>query len=164
MRRRRPRARPRRDPGDLLVGAARVGDAAAVRRILARGVGPDRRSRDGTTPLYAAAVQGHAPVVRLLLATGADPDRESTAATEGLPLCAAVAHDHADAIDALLVGGADPNRHEHDPLGATTALHAAAALGRLRTVERLLAAGADPLLSDSAGTTPLDLARHRAEG
>ena len=65
------------------------------------------------------------------------------------------------AIDRALEDGADPNR-AFEYGNRRTALHMAAAYGRTATVQRLLAAGADPAVADARGQTPADLAREKA--
>lgn len=57
---------------DLLHAASRCGAVAWARHLLRRGVSPDVRGRDGTTPLMQAAIGGHLAVIELLLEAGAD--------------------------------------------------------------------------------------------
>jgi ankyrin repeat protein len=52
--------------------AAKAGDVAKVRQLLANGAKVDAREEDGWTPLHWAAVEGHADVAKVLLAAGAD--------------------------------------------------------------------------------------------
>ena len=61
-----------------LVGAARVGDAAEVERLLDLGFPIDTRADDGGTALHAASYAGSAPTVRLLLERGADLEARDT--------------------------------------------------------------------------------------
>jgi hypothetical protein len=63
------------------------------------------------------------------------------------------------ALDVLLRAGADPNRP--DSSGAS-ALHYAALVGAEEATFMLLQAGADPLLRNEDGCTPLDIARAEA--
>ena len=61
-----------------LVGAALVGDAKRVERLLRRGASPNSVS-DGTTAVYAGAMRHDGTIVQLLLEAGADPNVESDA-------------------------------------------------------------------------------------
>src|SRR5262245_30305922 len=66
------------DDGDALRDAARTGDVATVRTLLAKGVQPDRPGRHGLTALGLAASVGNLDVARLLVEKGADVNaRES---------------------------------------------------------------------------------------
>ena len=55
-----------------LLRAAKVGNAAAVRRLLAAGADVNTQDAGAWTPLLWAAQQGHAAVLRLLLENGAN--------------------------------------------------------------------------------------------
>ena len=53
--------------------AAKAGDVAKVRQLLANGAKVDARGESfGMTPLHEAAWKGHADVAKVLLAAGAD--------------------------------------------------------------------------------------------
>jgi ankyrin repeat protein len=54
--------------------AAKAGDVAKVRQLLANGAKVDARAKSGRTPLHWAARGGHADVVKALLAAGAKVD------------------------------------------------------------------------------------------
>lgn len=86
-----------------------------ARSLLRAGADPERRDREGVTPLYEASVGGRAAIVRLLLAAGAAPDTESLGfgvGADGTPLCAAACWGHTETVRALLAHGADPNLRE----------------------------------------------------
>lgn len=58
----------------LLHGSANRGTVRAVEWLLANGADPNRRDRDGRTPLHVAAMHNTSPgVVRRLLAVDCDP-------------------------------------------------------------------------------------------
>ena len=58
-----------------LYAAAKTGDEATVKDLLAAGVSPDSRNTRGVTPLWVAASKGHARIVQCLLETeGEYPD------------------------------------------------------------------------------------------
>jgi ankyrin repeat protein len=94
-------------------------------------------------------------VVTLLLA-GALP-----LAASGAPLIDAVKRQDGVAVNALLDRGADVNAAEGD---GTTALHWAAQLDDLRTVELLLEAGAAPAAANRFAVTPVELAANNGNG
>ncbi|XP_034042115.1 ankyrin repeat domain-containing protein 50 [Thalassophryne amazonica] len=96
--------------------------------LLERGADPGHRDHDGMTPLLLAAYEGHEDIVELLLEAGADVDE-----TAGIDASASVA-------------------------AAVTPLLAAAAMGRIRTVSRLLFWGAAVDAIDCEGRTALCLA------
>lgn len=166
--------------------AARPALAPVLDALLARGVDPNLRDAGGATPLHAAMAAPDAaalPLVRALIAHGANP--EVVAANGETPLGLALARGATqlerwlrwnlwplpgrplraddlptaaadpDAVARLLDLGFDPNIR--DARGATALLHAAGA-GALASVQRLLAAHADPLLAAESGATPLSAA------
>ncbi|XP_070694414.1 ankyrin repeat domain-containing protein 50 [Pempheris klunzingeri] len=107
------------------------GYGEVVSLLLERGANPGHRDHDGMTPLLLAAYEGHDDVVELLLEAGADVDE--TAGPDGnIPAAAAV-----------------------------TALLAAAAMGHMKTVSRLLFWGAAVDAIDCEGRTALCLAAAR---
>ena len=55
--------------GDLHIAAGK-GDTAAVKALLAAGVGVNAKDKDGRTALYLAAEKGHTKTVDALLAGG----------------------------------------------------------------------------------------------
>ena len=117
------------------------------------------RSADGFTALHFPAFFGigdAAAASRLLIAAGADVNARSANSFSVLPLHSAVAGNH-DAVVAVLIGeGADVNATQ--PHGWTPLL-GAAKNGSLASVERLLAAGADPAARNDDGSSALELAR-----
>ncbi|XP_068602317.1 ankyrin repeat domain-containing protein 50 [Brachionichthys hirsutus] len=107
------------------------GYGEAVSLLLERGADPGHRDHDGMTPLLLAAYEGHDDIIELLLEAGADVDE--TAGTDGNVAAAA----------------------------AATPLLAAAAMGRMKTVSRLLVWGAAVDAIDCEGRTALCLAAAR---
>jgi ankyrin repeat protein len=91
-----------------LLEAARKGDVAEVRGLLARGADPNARELlSGYTALHFAAVGGHLDVVRLLVESGARVDDRQNTVFES-PLAGAVVAGRADVVAYLLARGADP--------------------------------------------------------
>lgn len=154
--------------------------------LLARGADPNARDRAGATPLHVA-LDGKpgdvVPLVKSLIAHGADP--ESPAASGETPLGLALARDATrleywlrwngwalpkrplrdedlpaaaadpDAVARLLELGLPVDTR--DSRGATALLRASGA-GALQSVQRLLAAHADPTLMVDTGASPLSAA------
>nr|XP_040056696.1 ankyrin repeat domain-containing protein 50 isoform X2 [Gasterosteus aculeatus aculeatus]XP_040056697.1 ankyrin repeat domain-containing protein 50 isoform X2 [Gasterosteus aculeatus aculeatus] len=122
----------------LSVSALCVPTAAGVKGygevaslLLERGADPGHRDHDGMTPLLLAAYEGHDDIVELLLEAGADVD-ETAGPNGNVPAAAAV-----------------------------TPLLAAAAMGNMKTVSRLLFWGAAVDAIDCEGRTALCLAAAR---
>ena len=89
-----------------LLFAARVGDVASARLLVAAGADVNETAPDGASALAIAAFSGHGAVAALLLDHGADPN-----AAEGgyAPLHAAILQRDPTLAEALLLAGADPN-------------------------------------------------------
>ena len=154
--------------------------------LLARGADPNARDRAGATPLHVAldGKPGEVlPLVKALIAHGADP--ESPAASGETPLGLALARDATKLEywlrwngwalpkrplrdEDLPAAAADPDAvarllelglpvDARDGRGATALLRASGA-GALQSVQRLLAAHADPKLTVDTGASPLSAA------
>ena len=74
--------------GSALADAARRGDAAAVRALLAGGEDPDAAQGDGATALHWAAYRGDAEMVAALIRAGADVQRANRYGVTPLALAA----------------------------------------------------------------------------
>lgn len=135
----------------VLAHAAAAGETETVRALLVAGADPDRKGASGFTPLGAAALAGHHKVVALLLKAGADVDAKS--ANGHVPLIDAVLLDRDEVVGELLRASPDWLHTEREQ--GRHALSLAAALGHLRVLDRLLAAGFDPDLPDRAGFNAL---------
>ena len=96
----------------VLMTAAKTGNVALVRSLLARGadVGAGGTHFRAQTPLMWAASEGHAEVVRVLLDAGAKVSARSAFGTTALMLAAR--HGDVDTARALIDGGADVNAAE----------------------------------------------------
>ena len=153
-----------------LLFAARVGDKASARVLLAAGADANEALPDGTSALVLAAHSGHGDVAALLLDKGADPNACATGYTA---LHAAVLRSDVTLVNALLAHGADPDMRmaRGTPLrrdttdfnlpatliGSTPYLLAARFL-EPEIARALAAAGADQALTLPSGATPLMIA------
>ncbi len=120
----------------------------------------DRRSGDGFTALHLAAFFGQDEAVRLFLARGADPDARGTGWMRGTSLNAAASSLQAICVEVLLEAGADPNAVQR---GGWTPLHSAVHNGDPRSVELLLAHGADATAVDDEGRSVAEMAEESHE-
>ena len=156
-----------------LLFAARQGDLASARLLVAADAAVDEAAASGTTPLVVAAHGGHGELAAYLLDAGADPD---AAAAGYSALHAAVLRGDRTLVAALLDHGADPDtvmtrgsparrvsadwRLPHRMIGATPFW--TAAWFREPDIMRLLAAhGADPLASVGGETAVIAAIRGR---
>ena len=117
------------------------------------------RSADGFTALHFPAFFGigdPAGASRVLIDAGADVNARSANSFSVLPLHSAVAGGHDEVVAVLIDASADVNATQ--PHGWTPLL-GAARNGSLASVDRLLAAGADPAARNDDGSSALDLAR-----
>jgi ankyrin repeat protein len=125
-----------------------------TRMLLALGADPNAVGTGGTTPLADAALKGDLDSVRALLEHGAGPNAVSRAGTQ--PIHDAALGDNPDVIRELVTHGAALSARTRDE--GQTPLHLAAAMGKMKAVEALIALGADLAAKDSQGRTPLDAA------
>ena len=165
----------------LLMHAARTGQVASVKALLAAGSNPNaRETRTGTTAAIWAATGSHANAIRVLAEAGADlnvlskvtsyPHTQNGVLLSGLEegysyvgqtvlprggwsaVMFAAREGAADAVRALAESGANLNLT--DPEG-TTALVLAVINGHYDVVSALIDKGADPNVADIKGMTPL---------
>lgn len=125
-----------------LVCAARDGDLAKLKQLLALGVNVESRDSQDTLslpPLIWACWSGHLNIVRELLAARANVNLKQSDGITALHY--ACGHGHTEIVHALLAAGADIDSPEHT-LG-TTELHGACVGGHQEIIRVVLAAGAD---------------------
>ena len=145
-------------------GAAAISAAETMQALLDAGGSPNRRDKDGNTPLHFASAAplliGAVATIRLLLRAEADPGIANGEGRTALHL-AASHHEQPEAAEALLAHGADANRKDR---WGDTALHAAlgptpgwSGSGLPGIVRALLAGGADPRLTNGDGLPALQL-------
>lgn len=90
---------------DALHEAARLGDVAKVKALLAKGADVNARNRFGATPLWFAAYKNRTEVVQVLLAAKADPNLADHV-WESAPLPLAASFDSAASVKLLLAAKA----------------------------------------------------------
>jgi ankyrin repeat protein len=127
-----------------IVDAARRGDEAAVRALIAKKANVNIRGNDGSSALLWATYNDDVEMVRALIAAGAEVNAPNHYGIT--PLLQASRTGDAAVIDALLKAGADP-RLNH-PQGETP-LMAASKTGRVNAVKLLLETGANVNAADT---------------
>lgn len=141
----------------LLIASVKRDDLPSVERLLRETPAlASVRDEGGDTALHWAAHDGHYEIAALLLRHGADVAAQETRYWGGTPLHWA-AERQPLLVELLLAHGADINVRNHRT--GQTPLHYCARCDDVPEVaELLLARGADPLLADNRGHTPLDYA------
>eukprot|EP01045_Picozoa_sp_COSAG04_P028750 COSAG04_NODE_4547_length_2024_cov_2.637403_2_plen_146_part_00 len=99
------RGRPAEENEDALRDAAKGGETAQVRVLLAAGTDQGAADWRGITALHFAAVYGHEEAVGALAEGGADLDKADNGGTT--PLMIAVENGHSGVVRRLLELGAD---------------------------------------------------------
>jgi len=134
-----------------LSGAARSGDAARVKLLLAEGKDPNQPDSNGRrTPLHWAVRGNHPEVVQVLMEGGANPDIGDQAGKT--PLEHAAENSMVEMTKMLIVAGADVNKR--DLVGGNAVLWAAG-LGSPETLKLVVDAGGEIEVKDINGLTPL---------
>ncbi|GAC1694583.1 MAG: hypothetical protein NVS9B5_37490 [Terriglobales bacterium] len=151
----------REDGLTILMAGASSGNADIVKLVLKTGGDAKRRGPEGWTPLMFVAGRQAAEIAHLLIANGADVQ---TAGTDGTSALMIAATKRSPSLIRLLLNyGAQADLQRFD---GKTALHLASeddeesSPGDLESVRLLLAAGANPNMTDNSGGTPLMNAAH----
>jgi uncharacterized protein len=129
-----------------LVDAAKQGDLAGMRTLLAGPAKDYVAGAQGPVALIWAAEHGDVRMVDLLLGAGADPKAANDYGAT--PLYAAAANADPAITVKLIAAGADANAHL---VSGETPLMEAARQGNLETVRALFAAKADPNVQEGKG-------------
>ena len=141
--------------------AAHVGDVDGVKAWLSKNQGKlNEDVSDGLTLLHIAAAFGQEQLVAFLLDRNALVNVNAKNPSQETPLHLAVLYRDdetaARVADRLIANGAELNAPQK---GGQTPLHHAVARGSAAIVETLIQAGADPMLKDQTGLTPMDLSK-----
>ncbi len=149
--------RTRQKLSELLIDAARHGEAERVELLLERGADVRARDAKGETVLHAVFSRRNwrldlGLIIRLLKA-GADLQAQDDRGWT--PLHSAAERGRREAVELLLDKGADPRANDES---GQTPLHLAAKRANHKAVKLLVARGADPLAQDDSKRTPLHLA------
>lgn len=143
-----------------LLTAVRQKNFAATEALLQAGADPNRISPSiATTPLVQSLKSGEAALTDLLLAHGAKPDVPVDNGFRALDILVRDNNDIA-AVEKIIAAGAkaDTNRMDEHGAPVETPLHLAVRHKRLEMLNMMLKHGADPLVVDGFGYTPLQLA------
>jgi hypothetical protein len=133
-----------------LVAAAREGEVATVRDLLARRVSANATDSLGSSALMAAAANGHLDSVHALLRAGANANaRDPSGRTALMNACA---NRQVEIVRILLAARGDVNARDAE---GKTALILAASAGSAEVVQALLESGADVRAASSTGETAL---------
>jgi ankyrin repeat protein len=124
-------------PDKALHKAAREGDLARLKSLLAGGADPNRRDGNGNSPLLEAVAAGQAAAARALVAAGANPNLASSGGRT--PLIEAALGGQIEIARLLIAAGADLNIAER---GAGTPLEAAEREGHTEMAALLRRSGA----------------------
>jgi hypothetical protein len=133
-----------------LLLAAREGDTAQVRSLIAGGAAVNHQDRSGTTPLMAASANGHLEIVQALVEAKADVNLKD--ASGRTALMAAAANRQVEIVSQLIAAKADVQARDAE--GKTAPLLAALA-GEPEIVRALLRAGADVNAAPPSGESAL---------
>jgi len=107
------------EPDNPLIGAARSGDAQAVKTLLAQGADPNQRwGVNHWTPLMHAIHKDQRASVEALVAGGADLNARCGDGMTALMMAAG--YGYADIVQVLLDHGADPHAETNDGDNALT--------------------------------------------
>ena len=149
--------------------AAAAGDDRMATAVLEKGVDVNVRARSlrsggqysehpgnmgGMTALALAANRGSESVVEMLISHSADVDLSD-------PLVLAASNGHVAVMRQLLNAGAYVD-HQSDDMEGATALLAACMMGQAEAVDALLEAKADPSVTNTHGTSPMQAANEYA--
>jgi ankyrin repeat protein len=136
--------------------------SSIANQLLEAGAAVDTRTGDGLTPLMLVAQHiGDETIVTALLDHGADPNVRDANGLTVLHYVLGHRFDDPETVRTLIAHGAKVN--VHSDTDGVTPLHQAAANGHVKSMQLLLAAGADIHARDAHGRTPLMTAASEGE-
>ena len=138
------------------------GHVEVVSYLLDQGANTDRKAYDGDTALLYACRSGHVEVVELLLSRGADPTICDNAGWT--PLMVASIGGHVDVVRCLVRNKAVRATIDTQDSNGWTALRWASFRNRTEVVKVLVEVGANPMVADREGRTPLGIAKNEGHG
>ncbi len=139
---------------NALILAAEAGHLNVVGFLLEKGINENARAARGRTALIQAAKMGHVEIVKILLEHGADLNAKTNKGRTALNQ--ASKRGYSDVVKVLLDHGSvnlDAVRSN-----GMTSLMMAAELGDIKTVEMLIAKGANISVKNKEGKTAFDFA------
>jgi len=143
-----------------LIQAARQGDNEVVGQLLASGIDPNTKKRNGSSPLGAAFQNRKISTMELLLRNGASAD---TVLPIGWNLLSSSAiSNRLDALKILLKYGANPNIRNKSGRRTPLMFACLSKSENIDVLQALLHAGADPNLEDHLGSTALNISINRS--
>lgn len=130
--------------------AIKYGNLEVVKLLIANGINVNAKDGDGQTPLHHSIINGFLDIAELLIANKADVKvRDNFGDT---PLHRASFRGYTKMLELFLKKGADPNAKDRN---GRTALHFAE---NLEIAKILFSNGAEVIVTDSFGQSPLDSA------
>jgi len=138
-----------------LIEAAMRGHANEVQRLAGAGADVNAIGHDGSTPLIWAMYANNLEGMEALLRAGADPNQASFGGVSALAWAAG--SNKPRQLELLLRYGGNPNANDTGKI-VDRPLSRAAAQGRMKNVQMLVAAGADVNAHDDHGNSAADQA------
>jgi ankyrin repeat protein len=142
---------------EALFCSCKEGDEDIAKLMLHKGADPNKRMRNGATPLCTAIDNGHSGIVKLLIENGADINQPD--GKDRTPLNSAAENGRLKIAKLLIEKEADINQQDDE---GWTPLYSSILRGKLKIAKLLIENGSDLDKSDNDGCTPLCVAA--AEG
>jgi len=142
------------------------GDVCVVTYLLDHGANVNLGNHYRLTALYRACLEGHLEVADVLVTRGADPTVQTTRLRT--PLMITSFYENVKMVRFLLglrmVRAAIDAQEEDGATALHNALIGSVSEKRVEVVKLLVGAGANPMVADKIGRTPMDVAKTRGLG